>query len=90
MKLSNPVLFACSLVLIPTVFAGFWDGIIETKKTDEEVAASDLKAKLGNVPAVNKHSAPAPAAKTSQSSDSYGVDVVRAAIHSFLCHADQY
>lgn len=81
MKLSNRVLFA-SLLFNPTVFAGFWDGIIDTKKDDEEVVAGDLKAKLGNVPAVHKASAPSPAAKSSQTSDSYGVDVVR---YQFLC-----
>lgn len=81
MTLSKQVLLTALLLFNPIFcFAGFWDGIIDTKKKEEEVVASDLKAKLGNVPAMNK--ANAPAAKPDDGS--YGVDIVSDFISFFI------
>lgn len=74
MKLSKPVLSALLLCGPLTVRAGFWDGVIDTAKKEEEVVAGDVKAKLGNAPAMTKASAPAPA--THPADGSFGVDIV--------------
>jgi hypothetical protein len=82
MKLSNPVVLASLLFNPTTVLAGFWDGIIDTGKKEDEVVASDLKAKLGNVPAMNNANVPAPASTPDEDDGSYGVDIVSVLVRS--------